>query len=176
MDRRQLLFGATALGLVTNLSLNHPLIAQVGKVIGRGGLSDRERAGLRGPVKTCIDFMEDVEAESMCAEYGTDGRLLVCRYISNGSRVEQVYSYDGMGRLIGVTDGGADGTDEFHYDEQGKKTRVRTVPPRPDRQNSAWEVTGLFEATEEGFCLNYGGPHTMTSLPSGKTPTPTSPS
>ena len=31
MDRRQLLLGVTALGLVTNLNLNHLLIAQVGK-------------------------------------------------------------------------------------------------------------------------------------------------
>ena len=53
MDRRQLLFGASALGLVTNLNLNHPLIAQVGNaVMGSRRLSDRERAGLRGPVKT----------------------------------------------------------------------------------------------------------------------------
>lgn len=156
MDRRQLLFGATALGLVTNLNLSHPLIAQVGKVMGRGRLSDRERAGLRGPVKTRSDFMGD-EAESMSEEeYSQDGRLLVWRgRISGGSRVEQVYSYDGMGRLIGVT--GGRGTDEFHYDEQGKKTRVRTVPPRPDRQYSAWDVGMMFEATEEGHCLNYGG-------------------
>ena len=48
MDRRQLLFGATALGLVANLNLNHPLIAQVGNAtMGNRRLSDRERAGLR---------------------------------------------------------------------------------------------------------------------------------
>ena len=80
MDRRQLLFGATALGLVTNLNLNHPLIAQVGNAtMGSGRLSDRERAGLRGPVKTCSDFMGD-DAESMSeTEYAADGRLLVWR-------------------------------------------------------------------------------------------------
>jgi hypothetical protein len=45
MDRRQLLFGATALGLVTNLNLNQALIAQVGKeTMGSRRLSDRERA------------------------------------------------------------------------------------------------------------------------------------
>ena len=45
MDRRQLLFGATALGLVTNLNLSHPLIAQVGEAtMGIGRLSDREPA------------------------------------------------------------------------------------------------------------------------------------
>jgi hypothetical protein len=65
MDRRQLLFGAIALGLVTNLNLNHPLIARVGKTTrGSRRLSDRERADLRGPVKICRDFMEDA-ADSM---------------------------------------------------------------------------------------------------------------
>jgi hypothetical protein len=58
MDRRQLLFGASALGLVTNVNLNHPLIAQVvNAVISSRRLSDRERAGLRGPVKTCSDLI-----------------------------------------------------------------------------------------------------------------------
>ena len=60
MDRRQLLFGASALGLVTNLNLDHLLIAQVGNaVMGSRRLSDRERAGLRGSVKTCSDFNGD---------------------------------------------------------------------------------------------------------------------
>src|SRR5580693_10349682 len=97
--------------------------------MGSGRLSDRERTGLRGPVKTCSDFMGDA-AESMSEEeYAADGRLLVWRGRSfAGSRVEWVCSYDGMGRLISATSGGADVTDEFHYDEQGKKTRVRTVP------------------------------------------------
>ena len=97
MDRRQLLLGATALGLVTNLNLNHPLIAQVGETTrGSRRLSDRERAGLRGPVKTCRDFMGD-DAESMReTEYSTDGRLLAwrARSYSGGSRVEQIDSYE----------------------------------------------------------------------------------
>lgn len=78
MDGRQLLFGTTALGLVANLNLNHPLIAQVGKATGGSGrLSDRERAGLRGPVKTCSEFIGD-DAESLSeTEYAADGRLMV---------------------------------------------------------------------------------------------------
>jgi hypothetical protein len=137
MDRRQLLFGATALGLVTNLNLNHPLIAQVSETTtGSRRPSDRDRAGLRGPVKTCSDFRGD-QAESCGTEYGADGRLLVWRglILPSGSKAERVYSYDGMGRLIGITGGGADWTDEFHYYEQGKKTKVRTVPPRPLQQS-----------------------------------------
>jgi hypothetical protein len=159
MDRRQVLFGMTALGLASNFNLNRLANAQIGKAAaGNGRLSDRERAGLHGLVKTCSDFMGD-EAESMCdAEYSTDGRLLVWRgRISDGSRAERVYSYNGTGALIGVAGGGADGTAKFHYDEHGRKTLVRTVPPRPDRQGSALGVGAMFEVTEEDGWLVGGG-------------------
>src|SRR5580704_5722039 len=78
MDRRQVLFGASALGLVTNLNLNHPLIAQVGTAVmgrpvcpkcGNVILSDRERAGLRGPVKTCIDLIEGGRIKSINTDF-----------------------------------------------------------------------------------------------------------
>jgi hypothetical protein len=158
MDRRQLLFGTTALGLVTNINLNHLLIAQVGKAtMGSGRLSDRERAGLRGPVKTCSDFIGD-DTESLSeTEYAADGRLLVWRGRSFTGRVELVCSYDGIGRLISITSGGPDLTDEFHYDEQGKKTRVRTVPPRPGQEGIATSIEVMFEVAEEGAGLNDGG-------------------
>ena len=123
MDRRQLLFGATALGLATNLKLNHPLIVQGGEAtMGSGRLSDRERAGLRGPVKTCSDFMRDA-AESMTEEeYTADGRLLVWRGRILSEKVERVNAYDATGRVIGVTGGGADVNDEFLLRrEQGRK-------------------------------------------------------
>ena len=155
MDRRQLLFGASALGLVTNLNLNHPLIAQVGEaVMCSRRLFDRERAGLRGPVKTCIDFRGN-EAESMSeTEYAADGRLLVWRgRIFGGSRVERIYSYDGMGKLVGVAGGGADLTDEFYFDEQGRKTRVRTVPPKPHHQGRMIAGPMSFDFIEEGYFL-----------------------
>jgi hypothetical protein len=57
-------------------------------------------------------------------EYAADGRLLVWRDNLLTGKVERVYSYDGTGKLISVTSSGADVTEEFHYDEQGKKTRV----------------------------------------------------
>jgi serine/threonine protein kinase/tetratricopeptide (TPR) repeat protein len=87
-----------------------------------------------------------------------DGRLLVWRGRTfTGSRVEWVCSYDGMGRFISVTSGGADVTDEFHYDEQGKKTRVRTVPPRPGHEGVSMGVSIIFESAEEGYSLRDGG-------------------
>jgi hypothetical protein len=113
MDRRRLLFGASALGLVTNLNLNHPLIAQVGTaVMGSRRLSDRERAGLRGPVSSAL-----IEG-GIGSDYSPDGRLLCyrvpCCAVSGGS-VSHTYCPVRP-----------DVTYEF-YDKQGRKTRVRTT-------------------------------------------------
>jgi hypothetical protein len=186
MDRRQLLFGASALRLVTNLNLNHPLIAQVGNsVMGSRRLSDRERARLRGPVKTCSDFRED-ETESNCeAEYSLDGRQLVRQLVwrmhprvAHIISYKWVYSYDGMGRLIGITRGyeethqvydeqgkkigsetgplRSDVTDTFHCDEQGRPTRIRTVPPN-QVGFTVMLAAGMLEVTEEGGSLSAGG-------------------
>jgi YD repeat-containing protein len=158
MDRRQLLLGATALGLAANFNLNRLLVAQVANTTtGNVRLSDRERAGLRGSIKTCSDFI-DTETESMSErEYAADGRLMVWRGRTFNGSVERVYSYDGTGKLISVTSAGSDVTEEFHYDQQGKKTRVRTVPPRPGQEGMATSVEIMFETTEEGEGLNGGG-------------------
>src|SRR5579864_2822338 len=157
MDRRQLLFGAASLGLVTNLNRNHLLNAQVGKATVDRRPSDRERAGLRGSVKTCSEFIGD-ETESISETgYAADGRLMVWRGRTFNGSVERVYSYDEMGKLISVTSVGGDVTEEFHYDQQGKTTGVRTVPARPAQKRKATSVEIMFEATEEGEGLNDGG-------------------
>jgi hypothetical protein len=157
MDRRQLFLGAAALGLLTNLNLNHLLVAQVGKVNVGSYPSDRERAGLRGSVKTCSDFI-GTETESVSEqEYAADGRLLVWRGRLFTGNVESIYSYDGTGKLIRVTSSGSGVIDEFHYDEQGKKIRVRTVPPRPSQEGMAAIGEIMFEMAEEGNDLNGGG-------------------
>ncbi|HSZ01137.1 MAG TPA: hypothetical protein VK788_16695 [Terriglobales bacterium] len=160
MDRTQLLFGVAVLMLVTILSFDNPLVGQVGNItVSSVPLSDRERLGLRGPVKTCSVFVEN-GSDPTEMEYTADGRLLVWRGNLSTGKVERVYSYDGAGRLIGVTGGGADVTDEFHYDQQGKKTRVRTVPPRPGRQNSLMglgSIELMYDIAEEGDGLSNGG-------------------
>ena len=157
MDRRQLLLGATALALLRNLNLNHLLVAQVGQVNVASHPSDRERAGLRGSVKTCSASI-GTETESMSEqEYAADGRLLVWRGRLFTGPVESIYSYDGAGKLIRVTSSGSGAIDEFHYDEQGKKTRIRTVPPRPSQEGMAAGTEIIFEIAEEGNDLNGGG-------------------
>ena len=180
MDRRQLLFGASALGLATNLNLNHPLIAQVGNaVMGSRRVSDREQAGLRGSVKTCIDLVEGM-IESVTTEYGPDGRLL-------GHRVRARVVSDGpigvgLASISGRADVGSadvtyesyheqskqttvlrvppnpDVTDKFHYDERGKKTRVRTVSARSNQLGFTVMLDSkMFEFTEGGGSLCGGG-------------------
>ena len=74
-----------------------------------------------------------------------------------GPELSGVCSYDGMGRLISITSRGANVTDEFHYDEEGKKTGVRTVPPRPGHEGMTTSVSIMFELTEEGYSLTGGG-------------------
>jgi hypothetical protein len=165
MDRRQLLFGASPLGLVTNLNLNHPVIAQVGNaVMGSRRLSDRERAGLRGPVKTCSDLIGTGIGTS--TDYSTDGRLL-------GYRVRGAFGgLLGMSDIVDMTIELNDKqsnktkvcrisigvTDEFQYDEQGRKTRVRKVSPSSILSGyGAMFVELTFEVAEAGGSLSGGG-------------------
>jgi hypothetical protein len=157
MDRRQHLFGAAVLALVTLLSFDCLLIAQVNTTGGSVRLSDRERDGLRGPVKTYSDFFGDDAEPMRDVEYAVDGRLLVWRGRLFSGEVERTYFYDGTGRLNGITGGAANGTDEFHYDEQGKKNRVRTVPPRSPDRGAGLSDPFVFENAEEGDCLTGGG-------------------
>lgn len=158
MDRKQLLFGVAVLTLVTILSFDNLLVAQVGNtIVSTVRLSDREKAGLRGAVKTYSDFGKDKAESVRDAEYAADGRLLVWRDNLLTGKVERVYSYDGTGKLISVTSSSADITDEFHYDERGKKTRVRTVPPRPPDRGARLSDQFVFEHAEEGDCLTGGG-------------------
>jgi hypothetical protein len=118
--------------------------------------TDRERAGLRGPVRTCMDLHGDGAEPNYGAEYALDGRLLLSHTrTSPSSRAETVYSYDDAGRLTTVV--GDHYRDEIQYDEQGGKTRVRTVPPRPERQGIATGVDAIIEVMEEGRKLVGGG-------------------
>jgi hypothetical protein len=166
MDRRQLLFGASALGLVTNLNLNHPLIAQVGNaVMGSRRLSDRERAGLRGPVKTCSDLIGT--GIGINTDYSPDGRLLGYRALGafpgialGMSDIVDVTTelYDKQSNKAKVCRVSLGVTDEFQYDEQGRKTRVRKVSPSSILAagfGAMLEIT--FEVAEAGGSLSGGG-------------------
>ncbi len=155
MDRRQLLFGMSVLA-VGGSTLNDLLNAQTSHVAqglrptGNTVISDRERAGFRGPVRT-------VSVGSNKSEYDPAGRLITNRWLSNpdseasetirtltydgsgrlltetvrtrsGILSDKVYSYDDKGRLLGVAQGSGDHT-SFQYDEQGHKIEICDVAP-----------------------------------------------
>ena len=122
-------------------------------------VSDREKAGLRGPARTCVEEndLPDGRKYSTAWEYTPDGRLLTNR-VSNpdGSEwlttytyhpdgrlakvvsgkvgepgSETVYAYDEAQRLLAITrNGGEGGRTEFHYDGEGHKTSIQTFDPK----------------------------------------------
>ena len=126
-------------------------------------MSDREKAGLHGPVRTCEEetILPDGKSHLTTIEYSPDGRVLTARssnldgtewivtktYDANGrltktisgnSRepgLERVYAYDGAGRLVRITNSPDEGDRiDFHFDEQGRKTATQTFDPKTLQQ------------------------------------------
>jgi len=117
-------------------------------------VSDRQKAGLRGPARTCIEEynLPDRGKYSTASEYSPDGRLLTTRvgnpdgsewlttytYHADGRLAkvvsgkpsepgsQTVYAYNEAGRLLAITkNGGVGGRTDFHYNEQGRKTSIQ---------------------------------------------------
>lgn len=140
-------------------------------------MSDRDKAGLRGPVRT-------VSVGSTKSEYDPGGRLITTRWLSNpdskasemietwsydssgrlltdtvrtasGALTEKAYSYDDKGRLLRIVEGSGDHT-SFRYDEEGGKAEIRELMHKADDQEGA-KATGvdLIFADAEGT-LGYG--------------------
>jgi len=164
MDRRQLLFGMSALA-VGSPSLNDLLAAQSVEAASQstgtynGRLSNRETAGLRGRVKTCVEgpvkteydpagriisrrWSTDVEGTESIDTWTYDGSGRLLRATSrnrDGSSAEQVYSYDENGRLLSIIEGSGNRTN-FQYDEQGRKTEIRNLAEKPAEAREAVAV------------------------------------
>lgn len=121
--------------------------------------SSREKAGLRGPVRTCVEeiILPNGNKQSTTTDYRPDGLLLahhgtnpdgsgwvrtqsydadghLGRIISDGAgwpRFELLYSYDEAGRLATIANSLQEGDrTEFHYDMQGRKTAVQKFDSR----------------------------------------------
>jgi YD repeat-containing protein len=157
MDRRQLLRGMTALALGgSHLSsfvslLNAQSAAWPSDTRG-DHLSDREKNGLRGPVRICVVDGETWEYDlggnilrrqaanwAERREYDGSGHLLKqIQTGSDNSTKETVYSYDAKGRLSSIRDGDGNRT-HFQYDQQGRKISVRTFAQKDSDQQS-WGV------------------------------------
>lgn len=115
-------------------------------------VSDRERAQLRGAVKTVVDGSARTEYDRLGNilswrmkqgdrnEYGDSytydarGRLLsIVSHAWDGSTSERSYSYDETGRLVKMADSRGELT-TFDYDERGHKTETRVVQNADERK------------------------------------------
>jgi YD repeat-containing protein len=111
--------------------------------------SDRERADLRGPVRTIVD-------DWSTTVFDRDGKTIAWRGNTLHGHAERTYSYDENGNLIRITSSNSDQFDEFRYDEQGRMTQIRHVPARTEGAK-AYGIGIYFEAISEGHVLTDGG-------------------
>ena len=144
---------------IFRLSNSHSIQTQGSSpVVGSVPMSDREKAGLHGPVRTCVDETIDPRGgkSTITTEYGPDGRLLISRRTySDGSEwirtqtydsggrvakivsgkideigVESLYSCDESGRLLTLTNHPQKGGRiDFQYDDHGLKTTIQSFDP-----------------------------------------------
>lgn len=112
-------------------------------------LSDREKAWLRGPVKTIVD-------DYSTTVFDRNGKTLKWRGNTPHGHMERTYVYDENERLVRVTGSDGDHDDEFRYDSQGK-TQIRHIPVRPVQQSRAFGISVWFDAISEGEALTDGG-------------------
>jgi len=117
------------------------IVAQVRSTQKTGtNMSDRERHGLRGPVKSCTEEstrpgVTDADGKTYpevhleyTTEYDKDGRILITRSRnSDGSQWVTRYGYDASGRLL-KTSSGAEGKalteTTYSYDPQGRPQNI----------------------------------------------------
>lgn len=153
-------------------------------------MTDRETAGLRGLVRTCVEEASYSGGKSWTAtEYSEDGRLLTTRtsdpdgsewridqaYDSDGRLLkaisgksgdcsaETVYRYDGAGRTVSIANSeNADWT-EFLYDSMGHKRATKRFDPRTlQRLRNSGYSCSIWDATLMGFGVPASG--TVTTV------------
>ncbi|MGB8474974.1 MAG: hypothetical protein WCE61_12885 [Candidatus Acidiferrum sp.] len=154
-------------------------------------MSDREKAGLRGPVHTCIEESVYPSGKfSTTHTYDIDGKLLVnSSKSSNGSDwvttrtydsdghllstvsgksgdpgLESLYSYDDSDRLLSITNNLRKGDRlDFHYDAQGRKSSLQTFGPESLESRRTTSFAGSdWDAVQSGYRVPAGG--TVTTL------------
>lgn len=124
-------------------------------------MSDREKAGLRGPVKSCLEgFTETI--------YDEAGRLLTTRHMNPGSSDwVSTRSYDEAGRLTKIISGKAGELASetlYAYDEKGRVAEVRNVKAGelPNRKGVLVAMDFSGDPPEGGIDVAPGG--TVTAL------------
>jgi len=148
-------------------------------------MSDRDKAGLRGPVKECIEEATYNEfSTSTKTDYSADGNLLTQRTVNHdgsdwlqtwiydslgrltkytfgksGDKPREItYEYDGSGRLLTIKNPDSREETRFQYDERGHKTSVKTFNPEKSEDTKAvgGDVSAL-AAAEFGYGVPRGG-------------------
>jgi hypothetical protein len=150
-------------------------------------MSDREKAGLHGPVRTCVEeiIFPDGKPYLTRTEYDPDGRLLTFRSTnSDGTEwiitktydvdgrltktisgnspepgLESVHTYDRAGRLLSITNSPHEGDRiDFHSDEQGRKTATQSFDPNTlQRAQKTAYAISAWEAADSGAGVPFGG-------------------
>jgi YD repeat-containing protein len=99
-------------------------------------MSDREKAGLHGPVRTSVEEtpLQDAKSHLTTTEYDPDGRLLTIRFTnSDGTGWSTAKTYDVDGRLTKTISGNSrePGVESVYtYDRAGTLLSIRTAPMR----------------------------------------------
>jgi len=147
-------------------------------------MTDREKAGLRGAVRTCIEeITHSTGTISRAFEYTVGGRLLTCRqtnpdgsewltthtYDADGRPVriakgkvgesssESLYTYDERGRITEDNDGKGTRT-SYRHDQQGRKTAIKTFAPEVlERYRRGVITDSLWRGAERGIGVPTGG-------------------
>jgi hypothetical protein len=152
-------------------------------------MSDREKAGLHGPVRTCVEeaILPDNGKHLTTREYSPDGKILIftarfgnsdgtewittqtydatgrlTKSVSGNSRetgLESVYIYDGVGRLVSITNSPHEGDRiDFHFDEQGHKTATQRFDSRTlERARTTAYAVSAWDAAGSGAGVPVGG-------------------
>lgn len=147
-------------------------------------LSDREQAGLRGPVKSCGEETTYPSvtspnglptARGSETDYDEQGHVLARLYRNPDGSVWAVRNtYDGSGKLIRTTSGKEGGPSEatqYAYDEQGRPTRITTDGAAPvifhyDEQGRKTKVqTSRAEDFRANFAVAADAPFASFDMP-----------
>lgn len=149
MDRRQVLAGMTAMGVVGSLNLNALLNAQSVESTTKNAaarfahMSDGERQGILGPVKMCV---EESPSRVTTTEYGPDGEVVTIHLNGNLTCPPPDSEYseerDDQGRILRYSLPNREGAiKETSYDYDKKTGRPLAITNNQDSDRTVFHYT-----------------------------------
>jgi hypothetical protein len=168
MDRRQVLAGMAAMGVVGTLNPSALLCAQTSEpqtsepervwpppCLAHSYLPETRQ--MLGPVKTCIEESPNNRVE--IREYGPDRKLLAFRterdgkVLDSSSERDHSETYDAQGRILSNRWAVGDGTfgeTFYEYDEAGRQTTM-TFSRNSNRTEYFYDADGIMKTCIETF-------------------------